>query len=505
MKDQIKPIKVSTTPHPLKIKEGRVKIILTDQNGHEEVVEDHNMMTDAIQQYMASCGWLNRDNLDQSTLVPDLFGGVMLFDGEVDEERTTLSEGLTMIANGGLGVTNAGTPYELGTCSDVASETGWQDDGSYLFTYRWDETHGNCPVGKSIASVCLVPKWYGICGEGNHTGEYSASSSGTPRSFVGTPTSYSVTGEVCKVDITNSECYAVDLSDVANGNITIRKYRIPTRKINLKGTPTAPIVLSEITIPAPQSLVTEWNTSLFSHQIGTITANNDKLYLFSVNHTFGGTTSWGTSYTQYMWTIDPIAETATETVLLNSTGESLWGIELPIFIDSETFAFVNGYYNYRYNQNNICRYVYVYKLVSGSWVFSKKYENPAGATSGGTAEFPGIYGWGSLYHAHDGRALIYTGQAGSIQNKAVVLDTVAEELYITNAGNNPYSNAYKYDMVDTDIPLIRFVSNGGSVILQRDSAFLSTIFNLSQPVTKDATRTMTLIYRLTFEEEEENA
>ena len=48
MKQKIKNVPLSTAPHPLKIKEGRVTITLEDKHGNKEVVADHNMQTDAI-------------------------------------------------------------------------------------------------------------------------------------------------------------------------------------------------------------------------------------------------------------------------------------------------------------------------------------------------------------------------------------------------------------------------------------------------------------------------
>ena len=500
MKDRIKTTKLSTAPVPLRIKEGRVQIILEDKAGNKEVIADHNMQTDAIEAYLANCGWLNSDNLDKTNLVPDLFGGIMLFDGEIDEERLTLSEGLYMIANGGLNITNAGTPYELGSCSEIETETGWQADGSYLQTYRWDESHGNCPQGKSIQSVCLVPKWYGICGEGNGSGEVS-SSRGTPRSWAGSATTYSVLGHVVKVSILDSECYTVDLDKVVSDSIiTIRKYRIPTRKANLKGTPSAPILLYETDISAPANLVADLtaNHKHPGYDTGTFTVHDGVLALFSVNYSYNGDSKWGVGYTQYLWEIDAVNETATETVIQNTSGETLLGMLNCIWVDDDTIAFVNGHCNYEYNAWADGTQVYVVKRTQGTFGSMDKYANPNGQQIGNTGYKS--CGWRTLLSNHDGRIMVGGGYNGK---GAVVLDTVGEALYVTNAtSNSDPSTDGKFDYIPTDVPLISFRAQGGSVAIYRDSAFMSTIFNCATAYTKDATKTMTVVYRLTFEEED---
>ena len=501
MKDKVKTTPICNTPKPLKIKEGRVTITLEDKHGNREVVADHNMQTDAIEKYLDNCGWLNSDNLNKSSLVPDLFGGIMLFDGEIDETRLTVSEGLYMIANGALGITNSGTPYELGSCSAIETETGWQADGSYLQTYRWDENHGNCPQGKSIQSVCLVPKWYGICGEGNGSGEVSTNR-GTPRTWGGNATEYSMEGHIVKVSVLNSECYTVDISKVvSDSEIVIRKYRIPTRKVNLKGTPSAPILLEETTITAPASLVTDMtaNHRHSGYDTGTITVHDGVLALFSVNYSYNGDSKWGVGYTQYLWEIDAVNETATETVIQNTSGETLLGMLNCIWVDENTVAFINGHCNYEYNAYADGTQVYVVKRTQGVFGAMDKYANPNGAAGGNM--FLRALGWRTLFTRHDGRVMVGGGNNGK---GAVVLDTVGEALYVTNAANNADpSGDYKFDYISTDLPLINFRAQGGTLVLVRDSAFMSTIFNCPTAYTKDATKTMTVVYRLTFEEEEE--
>jgi hypothetical protein len=58
-----------------------------------------------------------------------------------------------------------------------------------------------------------------------------------------------------------------------------------------------------------------------------------------------------------------------------------------------------------------------------------------------------------------------------------------------------YENGYTYGSS---------ISTYAAIQLKRTIDYLATVYNLQNPVTKDATKTMTVTYRLTFEDEEEN-
>lgn len=509
MKDKVKTTPMNNAPAPLKIKEGRVQIILEDKHGNKEVVADHNMQTDAIAEYLADCGWLNRDNAPQDNLVPELLGGIMLLNSELDEDAdlTHIPAGVQMIGNGAVGVTNTGTPYELGSCSAIASETGWQDDGSYLQTYRWDENHGNCPSGESIKSVILTSKAMGYCGIGNRSGEY-ASGSDLFNAYYGTIGTY-LLGPVgsayitAHVSIVNSEAYCLDLSNISNGKVTINKFRIPTRKVNLKGSPTAPVLLDtqEVTI-SDSDLASAFGHIAEGRVYGARYYDSfEHFWIFTVPES---TSVWGTNYTQYLWDFNVTAGTATKYTVLNTSGDTLHGMLCPVFVEGgsgTTVLFIDGYQGSS-SWGKTPGTVYKFTIASGTVGAMSSFSNPTGRW--GSEQFNYVYPRGT---SPDGKVIV-----GSQNNSTggtptwCIADGEDGTCYPVNI-----VSATTIEFFDTDIPCVKYYNRFASgydqyycaIQLYRHMDYMATIFKCQTAYTKDATKTMTVVYRLTFDEEEE--
>lgn len=502
MKDKLKPAKLMTAPAPLKIKEGRVTITLEDKAGNREVIADHNMPTDALNEYLASCGWLNRDNAPQDNLVQELLGGILLLNDTLDEDEDVIQvpSGVDMIANGAVGTTNTGTPYELGSCSAIETETGWQSDGSYLQTYRWDENHGNCPSGQSIKAVALTAKQIGYAGIGNQSGAYLAGSR-LDTLYPGTPTPYvlgamSVNYLTAHVSVKNSEAYRLDLTDIANGNIEINKYRIPTGKVNLKGTSTSPTLLETQTITTEDSTLIAILTSIKNQQDPYRYNYYDAYDHFWIwNHATGSNVVWGTDYDQYLWDIDVVSGTITKYTVLNTSGDTLHGIYAPVFI-GDTVVFINGYFYNAYNRGEDTTKIYQFAISNGAAGAITSIANTLG-WSGNTS--PIIYRYGV---SGDKAIIARTGTYWIIYDKAGAV-------YPINAGASSVSLNV---MQATDCALVNYHNSyyvgsqytSCAIQLYRAMNYIATIFNCETAYTKDATKTMTVVYRLTFEEEDEN-
>lgn len=495
MKDKVKTTPMNNAPAPLKIKEGRVTITLEDKDG-KKVVEDHNMMTDALDELLANCGWLNRDNLPQDNLVPELLGGIMLFDDEIDDDPapTYVPSGLNLVANGAVGTTNTGTPYELGSCSDIATETGWQSDGSYLMTYRWDENHGN----GTIASVGLTAKQIGFAGCGNPSGD---SKDGTrfDNLYNGTATTYALKNgrnyHTARVSIKDSTAYCIDLSDISNGNITIEQYRIPTRKVNLKGSTTAPALLDSTTITTADSTLISVLTAVNGGGVEGWRSNYYDAYehFWIWNAPISSGDVWGTNYTQYLWDINVVSGTITTYTVLNTSGDTLHGMFKPIFIGN-TVAFVDGYYSNYYSRGIDTSKIYQFTISQGAAGAITSISNTLGWTGSDTSSVTYQYGTckGKVIIMRDGRWFVYD---------------IAGNVYPINV-NSQYFDAFH--KTDCDFVMYRNVYQSGTsdtyaaIQLKRTVDYLATVYNLQNPVTKDATKTMTVTYRLTFDEEEDN-
>ena len=148
---------------------GKTTIELTDVNsGKVEVIEDTNMITNALQEFMRGYGmWGSNVLLDEkirtSELWVNLLGGLLLFDTQLEEnaDNTFMPAGVKMIGNASKDVVNTGTVTELGNYN--VTESGVQSDGTIKFVYDFNTSQGN----GTIKSVCLTSRVGGYEGMGN--------------------------------------------------------------------------------------------------------------------------------------------------------------------------------------------------------------------------------------------------------------------------------------------------------------------------------------------------
>lgn len=153
---------------------GKTTFELTDVNtGEVEIIEDNNMVTNALQEFMLTYGMFNKniftnDNITNA-LYLNLLGGLFLFDTALDEnvDNTFMPAGVKMIGNGSRGVTNSGVVTELGGYNTF--ESGIQSDGSIKFVYDYATHQAN----GTIACACLTSKVGGYMGMGNSETSYA--------------------------------------------------------------------------------------------------------------------------------------------------------------------------------------------------------------------------------------------------------------------------------------------------------------------------------------------
>lgn len=478
----------------LQIRKGETTITLRDADGHEEVYHDTNMQTNAINEHLRNCGWLNRDNLDQTNLATQLLGGVLLYHDSITEDANIVvaPAGNAMTANACHGVGNGeseGDPTEMG--SYVAGESGWQNDGSLLLVFEWTTSQGN----GVISAVCATNKEYGYCGEGNANGLQRSSKQSLTLS--GTATPYTIQGYPCKLSLTDSSVYGITL-DQANETITIRQYRLPLTKVNIKGTPAAPVVLSETEIAMPAHMV---GATIGSYE-STGGVQDVDGHLIVLNTATVSSGYWGTDYTQYMWDIDPTAGTVTESTLLNTSGvATLHCIENPMWMGRDCVAFVDGYEGSRYDYYRDTRKIYSMKRTEGVWGAIQACDNPYGQEH--TSNYGNVRGIGWDYGnaITVGKGIVVTGKTGGGNN--LLFDYETNTALVTN-GN--WTTGYLHTLMPTDAPLIGYTysgtTDGNAITIVRKQTCISTINNLGTPVTKTADKTMKLQYRFEFEEDE---
>lgn len=464
----------------MKIK-GHTKIVLTDvKTGKVEVHEDDNLITKAVQEYFRNCGLLNAPNVDQNNLVEELLGGVMAFNGEIDEDSDIIHvpAGLQMIANGSVGTINNGNPTEMGSYS--STESGWQSDGRYVQVYDYSTSQGN----GAIACVCLTGKNYGYAGEGNTTSQVAHETKKDISNLQGSVNEYSgVVGEVFGYDLSDSSLYALDLTNMGTtGKGILRKYRVPVSKINLKGTKTAPIVLSETEITLPEQMVAATKLKFQAFEGKLLIWNFD----LESNHV------WGTDFTQYLWTMTKAGVITSET-LLNTSGDELHGIQNAIF-DGNYIFFCPTYYQYiwdsQWRYHNDHRTIYIMNRTTG---VIQKIENPFGVDQRGNIDDVGgiSSGWWARYRSGDGRLLINGYYLSYIVDKAGFVAVTNAQYLASSSG-------------DTRMDEVQGLIQNRGANLYRNQHYIASINNLSEPVVKTSDKTMKIMYTIEFVSEEEN-
>lgn len=148
---------------------GKTTFELTDVNtGEVEVIEDTNMITNGLQDFLATYGYfgcdvLSNDKMGASSLWGNALGGLFLFDSRLEENvnNILMPAGVKMVGNGSKDMSNSGVVTELGSYN--TSESGLQSDGSVKFVYDFSTQQAN----GTIACACLTSKLGGYIGMGN--------------------------------------------------------------------------------------------------------------------------------------------------------------------------------------------------------------------------------------------------------------------------------------------------------------------------------------------------
>ena len=153
---------------------GKTTFELTDVNtGEVEVIEDSNMITNGLQEFLTTYGYFGCDVLYDDTvrtnsLWVNLLGGLFLFDSMIEEDvaNTFMPAGVKMIGNGSKDCANSGAVTELGSYN--YTESGLQSDGSIKLVYDFSTAQAN----GTIACACLTSKIGGYIGMGNESASY---------------------------------------------------------------------------------------------------------------------------------------------------------------------------------------------------------------------------------------------------------------------------------------------------------------------------------------------
>lgn len=109
-------------------------------------------------------------NYDGTSLWKNALGGIFLLKNPETVGNKFMSLGNVMIGNGSYGLSNSGSPNELGSYnSQESSESGTEI--TQVYDFATNQANGN------IACVCLTSRVGGYIGYGNKDGQYHASRS----------------------------------------------------------------------------------------------------------------------------------------------------------------------------------------------------------------------------------------------------------------------------------------------------------------------------------------
>ena len=145
---------------------GHTKIELKDVNtGEVKVVEEDNMVTSALKRLLFVNPLLaNPVANNNSTIIGNLIGGILLFEDAIDEKINTccVPAGNKMTARGVHGLAYSGVVTECGSFN--TNESGFQEDGSVRLVYDFNSSQGN----GQISCVSLTSKSGGKMGIGDN-------------------------------------------------------------------------------------------------------------------------------------------------------------------------------------------------------------------------------------------------------------------------------------------------------------------------------------------------
>ena len=460
---------------------GHMDIVLTDvKTGEVEEIHEDNLITKAIRQYFANCGFMNYPDINKSQIVELLMGGIMCLDTALTEDSNIVHvpAGVEMVANASQAYTSNVQNMEQGSYEandETHTYNGWQADGSYLHTYDWTTNQGN----GTIACVCLAGRDYAWVGEGNAVSGLRHTTKTSMVSLPGSVTSFSgIPGYIFRINLSDSSCYSFSIESVTEDEETVkkgflRKYRLPLSKLNIKGTPSAPVKLSETEVTLDADIK---DALLFYQPLG----NN--LLLWNIQR---DSAVWGDTWTQYLWTLTTSGTLSKQTVT-NTTGESIHGLQAAHF-DGNYCFFIDAYNLSSTSIYIDSTYVYIWNRSTNAMT---KISNPYGSSRqeawvSDWANYVGSVGWHMLRGTGDGRIL-------TSGDYPVIVDAVKGKCYPNNANTANLGNLYP-----TSSPLIRTTG----LNLYRDQTYIASINNLQSPVVKTSEKTMKITYRITFEEE----
>ena len=485
---------------------GKTVFELTDVNtGKVERYEDCNMITNGLQEFLDPCGsWgiypFAKDSVRNTSVRNTLTGGILLFDGTLDEDvtNTYANASLKMVGNGALGISNGTSVTELGSYN--STESGVQADGSIKYVYDFLTSQAN----GTIQSVCLTSKVGGYMGYGNESQKrvYDAGLRDTEyqnniskyanflkvgSSFYATCMMYAVYNEdaVYAVDpnsiqFKSSGTVLGELHWTKTGKIRINKYRLGVSSVGLTDNAYVNSLIGSYDVVIPQDILNYMSAGSGSYYVNYVApvadANKREIFIiFSKN-----TDSCANGNFFWIMKIDKDMQ-ATAYKITNNTGYNIsYSAMRPNSDYCNIFAIDNDYFWCWLQKNGS------YNLVGIKYADSTQIIETDVYTSSNleiTKTYDNMLEYGAVY------------VSSGVNRNRDVFNTVRKKTLTVN-GLLEYDTRYKVLFADRKgLYLIYYGSNSFSLI--KDPRYLATINNLSEPVVKTASKTMKITYILT--------
>ena len=472
---------------------GKTTFELTDVNtGEVEVIEDSNMITNGLQEFLRTYGYFGCDILSDETmrtnsLWVNLLGGLFLFDTALDEDvnNTFMPAGVKMIGNGSKDVSNSGAVTELGSYN--TTESGLQSDGSIKFVYDFSTEQAN----GNIACACLTSKVGGYIGMGNDSNRYINNSyvlnayrsdnnhycySGIDGATNGASYMlYPVYSENAiyftnPYNIIYSSAYSSQHWSVTK-KIQILKVRAGFTSVGIKDRRDLRNIVATYDVDIPQDILDYMGTSTSYITISRDSERNvyvifNKKSPYDASEIRAGEFCWIMKIDKDM--------NATAYKFTNNVGKLLR-------LDNKYITFDGDYLWMMYAYN---RPFYLYGI---------KYSDSTQIIEAGVINGSNIYG---LYTIGKNLIGLYDNY-----NCNIVYDVVNRTHRQANGSLNDAGNNILIPFADKKGLYLQvyLVSTPNYLYVMKDPRYLATINNLSEPVVKTSSKTMKVTYTLTFE------
>ena len=461
MIERVNPIMLPNGAPLGKIK-GHTRIELTTvATGEKKIIEHDNTFQNLVlSNFLRSMGQANNSPFANATwndqkLYRNLTGGILLFANPIDDSqvREFALPGNTMTANGSFGVTNTGTPTELGSYNATESAFGF---GSASFVYDWDTSHGNGTIG----CVCLSSELGGFIGYGNASGNAATAKNWN----LNQDSTRVLTTSNIDRDIHGNMRYQFTL-DRVNKKLTVTKIKVALTNASLFSKTSDSIEI--------QINYTFW-TGTNNDSVNCCCGLDGKFRIFPPTSSTGQEVSNGSNivFIEY----DPTNDTAVMRTVTNTTGETL---------RARNRTYCDGTYLYigkAGSNGSEAKPTYAIRLSDSTTMGSL-------TTSAGSAT-DGFNTYLAL-----GPGYVLAALSSSTARALWAWDVANDTKRITNGKNDSSSERYRTDAAIDACVSSGEVSSGHKVY--KNPLYLATINNLDTAITKDSTQTMKIIYTLT--------